>query len=405
MNGDRFRHQHILEGGAFARDLEGAVLIAPLVLVIKIDEQRLHPRVFIHDFLGQEEQAARQEPVRNTLNDLVTALTGDELEGVIHDDEGRVADRRFAQICKLQIDRRAARVRRFVFRQQPLAALDHRRGIIDGHDPAVRRPYALAHRERRRAEGTAEVVAAAAGRDEAGGERADGLEGRRVTGDRAPEHVGKHPRHGFVEPERLIAPGFGGKDSVFTHWAIVGQSAFPMLRDLHQELGIPADYGREGGPPLFEEAAELVDVGPNLVGRMQRLTPLAAARWAEMSAAAAADGIILLLVSGFRSVDYQAGLIRNKLERGQAIEAILKVNAAPGYSEHHTGQAVDIATPGSRPLTEEFEGTPAFGWLTREAARFGFSMSYPRDNPFGLIYEPWHWSIRQAPAPIGPNGG
>jgi zinc D-Ala-D-Ala carboxypeptidase len=167
-----------------------------------------------------------------------------------------------------------------------------------------------------------------------------------------------------------------------------------MLRDLHQELGIPADYGRAGGPPLFEEAVELVDVGPNLVGRMQRLTPLAAARWAEMIAAAAADSIVLLLVSGFRSVDYQASLIRTKLERGQAIEAILQVNAAPGFSEHHTGQAVDIATPGSRPLTEEFEDTPAFGWLTREAARFGFSMSYPRNNPFGLIYEPWHWSIK-----------
>jgi D-alanyl-D-alanine carboxypeptidase len=167
-----------------------------------------------------------------------------------------------------------------------------------------------------------------------------------------------------------------------------------MLRDLHQELGIPADYGRAGGPPLFEEAVELVDVGPNLVGRIQRLTPLAAARWAEMSAAASADGIVLLLVSGFRSVDYQAGLIRTKLERGQTIEAILQVNAAPGFSEHHTGQAVDIATPGSRPLTEEFEDTPAFEWLTREADRFGFSMSYPRNNPFGLIYEPWHWSIK-----------
>jgi D-alanyl-D-alanine carboxypeptidase len=101
-----------------------------------------------------------------------------------------------------------------------------------------------------------------------------------------------------------------------------------------------------------------------------------------------------LLVSGFRSVDYQAGLIRTKLDRGQAIEAILQVNAAPGFSEHHTGQAVDIATPGSRPLTEEFEDTPAFEWLTREADRFGFSMSYPRNNPFGLIYEPWHWSIK-----------
>lgn len=167
-----------------------------------------------------------------------------------------------------------------------------------------------------------------------------------------------------------------------------------MLRDIHQQLGIPADYGQDGGPPLFEEARELVDVGPNLVGRMQRLTPLAAARWVKMGAAAAADGITLMLVSGFRSIDYQASLIRNKLGNGQTIETILTVNAAPGYSEHHTGQAVDVATPGSRPLTEEFDTTPAFDWLTREAARFGFSLSYPRDNPYGFIYEPWHWSIK-----------
>ncbi len=167
-----------------------------------------------------------------------------------------------------------------------------------------------------------------------------------------------------------------------------------MLRDVHQALGIPADYGQDGGPPLFEEARELVDVGPNLVGRMQRLTPPAAENWGRMAAAAAADGITLLLVSGFRSIDYQADLIRNKLGNGQAIETILRVNAAPGYSEHHTGQAVDIATPGSRPLTEEFENTPAFDWLTREASRFGFSLSYPRGNPYGFIYEPWHWSIK-----------
>ncbi len=54
---------------------------------------------------------------------------------------------------------------------------------------------------------------------------------------------------------------------------------------------------------------------------------------------------------------------------------------------------MDIATPGSRPLTEEFEETPAFKWLTENAETFGFSMTYPRDNPYGVIYEPWHWSL------------
>lgn len=166
-----------------------------------------------------------------------------------------------------------------------------------------------------------------------------------------------------------------------------------MLRELHDELGIPRDYGRGGWPREFHEATDLVEVGPNLVGRMQRLTPLAAERWRAMAAAAERDGVTLLIVSGFRSVDYQARLIRKKINAGQSIDEILAVNAAPGFSEHHTGQALDIATPGSRPLTEEFENSEAFRWLTRRAAEFGFSMSYPRDNPSGFIYEPWHWAL------------
>jgi len=166
-----------------------------------------------------------------------------------------------------------------------------------------------------------------------------------------------------------------------------------MLRELHTELGIPVDYGRDGTRPAYEEASDLVEVGPNLVGRMQRLTPRAAQAWRDMQAAAEADGVVLLIVSGYRSIDYQARLIRKKINAGQTVSEILAVNAAPGHSEHHTGQAIDIATPGSRPLTEEFEESEAFRWLTANAGRFGFSMSYPRDNPAGFIYEPWHWAL------------
>ena len=167
-----------------------------------------------------------------------------------------------------------------------------------------------------------------------------------------------------------------------------------MLRELHTELGIPLDYGDDGTRPVYDEATELVEVGPNLVGRMQRLTPQAADKWAEMQAAADVEGVTLLLVSGYRSVDYQARLIRKKINAGQTVSEILAVNAAPGFSEHHTGRAVDIATPGSRPLTEEFEDSDAFRWLQAHAAEYGFSMSYPRNNDAGFIYEPWHWALR-----------
>ncbi len=167
-----------------------------------------------------------------------------------------------------------------------------------------------------------------------------------------------------------------------------------MLRELHKELGIPVSYGLDTGLPIFVEPDELVDVGPNLVGRKQRLTPEAARQWQAMVADADAVGIHLLIVSGFRGVEYQAGLIRKKIEAGQVIEDILRVNTAPGYSEHHSGQAVDIATPGSRPLTEEFENTDAFRWLESRAIEFDFSLTYPRENPWGIAFEPWHWSLK-----------
>jgi D-alanyl-D-alanine carboxypeptidase len=165
-----------------------------------------------------------------------------------------------------------------------------------------------------------------------------------------------------------------------------------MLRELHTELGIPDDYDLGGIKPSFEEAVELVEVGPNLVGRMQRLTPETAASWQEMLTAARDDGIVLMIVSGFRDFEYQASLIRKKINAGQSLREILEVNAAPGFSEHHTGRAVDIASPGSRPLTEEFDSSDAFAWLQQHAAKHGFSMTYPRDNPQGFIYEPWHWA-------------
>ena len=84
-------------------------------------------------------------------------------------------------------------------------------------------------------------------------------------------------------------------------------------------------------------------------------------------------------------------MLRRKLERGDSIEEILKVNAAPGFSEHHTGCALDITTSGYDALEESFEKSPAFDWLNGNASRFGFSLSFPRGNPAGIAYEPWHW--------------
>jgi D-alanyl-D-alanine carboxypeptidase len=164
------------------------------------------------------------------------------------------------------------------------------------------------------------------------------------------------------------------------------------MSELFVDLGIPSDYGRDPRRPKFAEATELTDVEVNVVGTMQRLAPDTAGAWHKMKSRAAGDGVQLLLVSGFRSIRHQADIIRRKLAAGQSIVAILAVNAAPGYSEHHTGRAIDIATPGTRPLTTDFENSAAFTWLQANAGACGFRMPYGRGNRFGFDYEPWHWS-------------
>jgi D-alanyl-D-alanine carboxypeptidase len=157
------------------------------------------------------------------------------------------------------------------------------------------------------------------------------------------------------------------------------------------DLGIPPDYAvkRRLSPQI--EATELTFVVSGTEGREIRLDPDTAAAWKRMRDAASGEGKVLVALSGFRSVERQTEIIRTKLLAGDTIEEILKVVAAPGFSEHHTGRAIDIGAPGEAPLSEDFELTPAFRWLEGHAHDFGFGMSYPKGNVHGIAYEPWHW--------------
>ncbi|MDO8909601.1 MAG: D-alanyl-D-alanine carboxypeptidase family protein [Pseudohongiella sp.] len=166
------------------------------------------------------------------------------------------------------------------------------------------------------------------------------------------------------------------------------------ISELHTSLGIAPGYERSSGLPLQHEPTVLADAGQDMYGRDQRLTPEALSAWQQMRDAAAAEGVELCLVSAFRSVDYQAALIRKKIESGRSLDDVLRVNAAPGFSEHHTGRAIDIASPEDAPLQETFENTRAFKWLQLNAGHFGFVMTYPRGHLHAISYEPWHWCFQ-----------
>ena len=125
-----------------------------------------------------------------------------------------------------------------------------------------------------------------------------------------------------------------------------------------------------------------------------KLRKAAAKQFQAMEAAARNSGVLLVPISGFRSIKDQQHLFFDiKAQRGETTTKRAEVSAPPGYSEHHTGYAVDVgdgAVPGTN-LSPNFDKTRAFKWLSANAAYFSFEMSFPKDNPQGVSYEPWHW--------------
>ena len=177
----------------------------------------------------------------------------------------------------------------------------------------------------------------------------------------------------------------------------VGELPLHRLQERLDQLGLNHErYAARTGLSLVGEPDWLAFASVDRYRRALWLRIDAARAWLHLRDAALRDGVVLEAISGYRSHDYQLGIFERKLARGLSIDEILAVNAAPGYSEHHGGLALDIGAPGQPPAEEGFEQTPAFAWLQEHAAGYGFRMSYPRDNPHGIVYEPWHW--RFAPA-------
>ena len=108
-------------------------------------------------------------------------------------------------------------------------------------------------------------------------------------------------------------------------------------------------------------------------------------------------GKVLYVDSGYRSPAYQLYLFLYYLPKhGYSIRENNKFVALPGHSEHGAPeqQAIDFINEGGingEDHPEEFERLPEYAWLTRYAKRYGFFLSYPRNNRWGTSFEPWHW--------------
>ena len=106
----------------------------------------------------------------------------------------------------------------------------------------------------------------------------------------------------------------------------------------------------------------------------------------EMFQGAAADGISLEIVSGYRSFDRQNTLYNNYVAR-DGVEAADTYSARAGHSEHQTGLAFDLNS-----LEESFGETREGIWLREHCWEYGFIIRYPKgkESITGYMYEPWH---------------
>ncbi|NET70171.1 MAG: D-alanyl-D-alanine carboxypeptidase family protein [Sphaerospermopsis sp. SIO1G2] len=147
------------------------------------------------------------------------------------------------------------------------------------------------------------------------------------------------------------------------------------------------------GHLAYPQAPESELVAITADGRI-KLRTAAAQKFQAMARNARRAGVILVPISGFRTVQQQERLFFSiGAQRNQTPAERAAVSAPPGHSEHHTGYAVDIGD-GKVPATNlqtNFENTQAYQWLEANAARFGFELSFPPNNPQGVSYEPWHW--------------
>jgi LAS superfamily LD-carboxypeptidase LdcB len=149
-------------------------------------------------------------------------------------------------------------------------------------------------------------------------------------------------------------------------------------------------------PYAEAEESRLVSVGEFVRGSYRRTEYLdqeAATAFSQLVAAAAEANLTLQPISGFRSVKDQEELFQKQVQKHGSEAAAAKLSAPPGYSEHHTGYAVDISDRNQPELDLKlaFEDTTAYQWLTTHAGTYGFELSFPRNNAQGVSFEPWHW--------------
>jgi len=181
---------------------------------------------------------------------------------------------------------------------------------------------------------------------------------------------------------------------------IVDQEEF--LADLNKVLATLSDFSSEDLSPFYlidkthtvgetYVPKNLVHLENNANFKVNKnnlnLRPEAFDALNRLGAAAKADGVTLTVSSTYRSYEYQKNLF-DYWVRVDGLEEAERESARAGTSQHQLGMAMDFA-----PVDDAFDQTEAGQWVYKNAARFGWSLSFPKmyEDVTGYRWESWHF--------------
>ncbi len=140
-------------------------------------------------------------------------------------------------------------------------------------------------------------------------------------------------------------------------------------------------------PSLASSKFKMIPVDHTKNGTKLFITEDAHTALLELLEAAKEDGITLKIESGYRSRGYQKKIFVRMLEEGRDFDDIIRYVAPPGYSQHALGTAVDFF-----PSNWQFATLIDYEWLRNNAAIFGFTETYSKNNTMRYPWEAWHWN-------------
>jgi len=180
-------------------------------------------------------------------------------------------------------------------------------------------------------------------------------------------------QNSIQQTAQRIEPNDAGQESGFQ------QLSDPFLVLVNDEVPLPDNW--EVTPSFIGEETVDIRIYDELNAMIQ---------------AAYEDGVNLWICSGYRSVDDQERVLNREIKlhmnegmsEEEARQLSLRTIARPGYSEHHTGLVVDL-----NDVSDNFEETDAYQWLSWHAAEYGFVQRYRSDKVdiTGIDNESWHY--------------